>query len=205
MTRAAGVSYIGASVLGDKAVERESGPRDALLVYTVRVLLPLLLYGGAGRRNARGEDEQDELKTSQSFERPGRNLPEDAAFFVCGKDSGTAERREGAMKIKNWRKKIDAIDSAMLQLLNLRTELALEVGRLKDERGLALRVPAREQEIISRMRRTNPGPLSNESVARIYQLILNESIRTQERNGFGKTAGGRRARANGKRRKADAA
>ena len=109
------------------------------------------------------------------------------------------------MKIKNWRKKIDAIDSAMLQLLNLRTELALEVGRLKDERGLSLRVPAREQEIISRMKRTNPGPLSNESVARIYQLILNESIHTQERNGFGKTANGRRARANGKRRKADAA
>jgi chorismate mutase-like protein len=109
------------------------------------------------------------------------------------------------MKIKNWRKKIDAIDSAMLQLLNLRTELALEVGRLKDERGLSLRVPAREQEILSRMKRLNPGPLSNDSIAKIYQLILNESIRTQESNGFGKPAEARRLRASGKRRKADAA
>jgi chorismate mutase-like protein len=109
------------------------------------------------------------------------------------------------VKIKNWRKKIDAIDSAMLQLLNLRTELALEVGRLKDERGLSLRVPAREQEIISRMKRLNPGPLSNESVAMIYQLILNESIRTQELNGFGKTGHSRNARGNGRRRKANAA
>jgi chorismate mutase len=109
------------------------------------------------------------------------------------------------MKIKNWRKKIDAIDSAMLQLLNLRTELALEVGRLKDERGLSLRVPAREHEIISRMKKLNPGPLSGGSVAMIYQLILNESIRTQEFNGFGKAAGGRRARTNGRRRKAAAA
>jgi chorismate mutase len=108
------------------------------------------------------------------------------------------------MKIKNWRKKIDAIDSAMLQLLNLRTELALEVGRLKDERGLSLRVPAREHEIISRMKKLNPGPLSGGSVAMIYQLILNESIRTQESNGFGK-ASSRRARTNGKRRKAAAA
>jgi chorismate mutase-like protein len=109
------------------------------------------------------------------------------------------------MKIKNWRKKIDAIDSAMLQLLNLRTELALEVGRLKDERGLSLRVPAREQEIISRMKRLNSGPLSNESVAKIYQLILDESIRTQELNGFGKSGSNRRVRANGRRRRADAA
>jgi len=109
------------------------------------------------------------------------------------------------MKIKNWRKKIDAIDSAMLQLLNLRTELALEVGRLKDERGLSLRVPAREQEILSRMKKMNPGPLSGESVAKIYQLILDESIRTQEMHGCGKAGEGQRARANGRRRKADAA
>jgi chorismate mutase-like protein len=109
------------------------------------------------------------------------------------------------MKIKNWRKKIDAIDSAMLQLLNLRTELALEVGRLKGEQGLSLRVPAREHEILSRMKRLNPGPLADESVGKIYQLILDESIRTQERNGCGKAGQRSRARGNGKRRKAAAA
>jgi len=109
------------------------------------------------------------------------------------------------MKIKNWRKKIDAIDSAMLQLLNLRTELALEVGRLKGEKGMSLRVPAREHEILSRMKRLNPGPLSEISVEKIYQLILDESIRTQERNGCGKASSRYRAPRNGKRRKAAAA
>jgi len=109
------------------------------------------------------------------------------------------------MKIKNWRKKIDAIDAAMLQLLNLRTELALEVGRLKGEQGLSLRVPAREHQILSRMKRLNPGPLGDESVEKIYQLILDESIRTQERNGCGKASQRGRASRNGKRRKATAA
>ncbi|MGH9713975.1 MAG: chorismate mutase [Candidatus Acidiferrales bacterium] len=109
------------------------------------------------------------------------------------------------MMIKNWRKKIDAIDSAMLQLLNLRTELALEVGRLKGEQGLSLRVPAREHEILSRMKRLNPGPLPDDSVGKIYQLILDESIRTQEQDGCGKARKGGRLRANGKRRKAAAA
>jgi chorismate mutase-like protein len=109
------------------------------------------------------------------------------------------------MKIKNWRKKIDAIDSVMLQLLNLRTELALEVGRLKGEQGLQLRVPVREQQILARMKRLNPGPLSGESVEKIYQLILDESIRTQERNGCGKSVERSSARRAEKRRKAAAA
>jgi chorismate mutase len=90
------------------------------------------------------------------------------------------------MKIHNWRRKIDAIDTAMLHLLNLRTELALEVGRLKGSAGLELRVPAREHEILSRMERLNSGPLDREAVVKIYQLILDESIRVQELNGCGR-------------------
>jgi chorismate mutase-like protein len=109
------------------------------------------------------------------------------------------------MKIKNWRRKIDAIDTAMLHLLNLRAELALEVGRLKGERGLALRVPAREQEILTRMKKLNPGPLGEDSIEKIYQLILNESIRTQERNAVAKPNGRSRAGANGRRRRVVAA
>jgi chorismate mutase-like protein len=91
------------------------------------------------------------------------------------------------MKIDDWRRKIDAIDTALLHLLNLRTELALEVGRLKNEEGVALRALGREQEILTRMRELNPGPLDNEAVAKIYQLILDLSIRTQELDRYGKT------------------
>src|SRR5271156_870022 len=90
------------------------------------------------------------------------------------------------MKIIDWRSKIDAIDTALLHLLNLRTELALEVGRLKAGEGVTLRVPAREQEILSRMKSLNPGPLKNESITKIYQVILDESIATQVLHGVGK-------------------
>jgi chorismate mutase len=89
------------------------------------------------------------------------------------------------MKIDDWRRKIDAIDTAMLHLLNLRTELALEVGRLKGEAGLVLRVPEREREILNRMKALNPGPLDATAIERIYQNILDESIRTQVLNGCG--------------------
>jgi chorismate mutase-like protein len=89
------------------------------------------------------------------------------------------------MKIDDWRRKIDAIDTAMLHLLNLRTELALEVGKLKGQAGLVLRVPEREREILNRMKALNPGPLDAKSIERIYQNILDESIRTQEQKGCG--------------------
>jgi chorismate mutase-like protein len=89
------------------------------------------------------------------------------------------------MRIDDWRKKIDAIDTALLHLLNLRAQLAVEVGRMKQEDGVALRAPAREQEILSRMKELNPGPLDDITVERVYQLILDESIRTQELHGFG--------------------
>lgn len=89
------------------------------------------------------------------------------------------------MKIDDWRRKIDAIDTAMLHLLNLRTELALEVGKLKGEAGLVLRVPEREREILNRMKALNPGPLDGKAIECIYQMILDESIRTQVLNGCG--------------------
>jgi chorismate mutase-like protein len=98
------------------------------------------------------------------------------------------------MKIDDWRRKIDAIDTAMLHLLNLRTELALEVGRFKNEEGVALRVPAREREILGRLKGLNPGPLDSEAIEKIYRLILDQSVRSQEMHGLG-TPNGKENRA----------
>ncbi len=90
------------------------------------------------------------------------------------------------INIGDWRAKIDAIDTTLLHLLNVRAGFALEVGRLKGANGIALRVPAREREILSRMKSLNPGPLDSEAVENIYRLILHESIRIQVANGLGK-------------------
>ena len=84
------------------------------------------------------------------------------------------------MKIEDWRRKIDAIDTALLQLVNLRAELAVEVGKLKKEEGLSVRNPERERQILSRMKSLNPGPLPDDAVTRIFRLILDEAIRTEE-------------------------
>jgi chorismate mutase-like protein len=89
------------------------------------------------------------------------------------------------MKIGDWRAKIDAIDTTLLHLLNVRAGFALEVGRLKGTQGLALRVPQREQEILARLKKLNPGPLDDRAIETIYRSILSESIRTQADHGLG--------------------
>jgi chorismate mutase len=91
------------------------------------------------------------------------------------------------MSISDCRKRIDEIDTAILHFLNQRAELAVKVGRFKGQRGMTLRTPAREQQIVSRLKRLNSGPLSDQSVEKIYQAILDESIHTQEVNGCGIT------------------
>ena len=84
------------------------------------------------------------------------------------------------MTISDWRRKIDEIDTVLLQLLNLRTEFAVEVARLKEEEGLSLCAPEREQKVIAGMKNLNEGPLDGEAVTRIFRTIMDESRRIQE-------------------------
>jgi chorismate mutase-like protein len=86
------------------------------------------------------------------------------------------------MDIGDWRKRIDAVDTAVLHLLNLRAGFALEVGKLKGAEGVSLRTPERERQIVERMQSLNPGPLDAEAVGKIYETIVNQCIRAQERH-----------------------
>jgi chorismate mutase-like protein len=86
------------------------------------------------------------------------------------------------MDISDWRKNIDAVDTAVLHLLNLRAGFALEVGKLKGEEGLSLRTPEREKQIVERMQSLNPGPLDKEAIEKIYDVIVKQCIRAQERS-----------------------
>ncbi len=101
------------------------------------------------------------------------------------------------MKIDDWRCEIDAIDTKLVRLLNLRTELALKVGQFKSSAGLALRVPAREKAILKRLKGLNPGPLDNDSLEKIYHVIFDLSVRSQELYGMAKA--GERSRESGAR------
>jgi chorismate mutase/prephenate dehydratase len=105
------------------------------------------------------------------------------------------------MEISDWRSKIDAVDTAMLHLMNLRAGFALEVARLKGQNGLSLRTPERERQIVERMQSLNPGPLDAAAVEEIYSTIVGQCIRAQERDQAAKGAKVPAASARGKKSK----
>ncbi|MGI9066432.1 MAG: chorismate mutase [Pyrinomonadaceae bacterium] len=83
------------------------------------------------------------------------------------------------MSIEDWRLEIDAIDIELLGLLNKRASLAVKVGQSKRLTGIALYDPSREQEIIERMRKQNPGPLDEEAIVELFGCIIRESRRIE--------------------------
>ena len=87
------------------------------------------------------------------------------------------------MDISDWRKKIDAVDAELLELLNRRAGFALEVARIKRAEGMLLRAPERERQIVERIQGLNKGPLDAAEVGRIYEVIVEQCIRAQERGG----------------------
>ena len=83
--------------------------------------------------------------------------------------------------IGNPRAEIDAIDVEILELLNRRAAIALRVGAAKTDRNAALCDPERENEVITRLRTENQGPFDSQSIANIFQRIIDESLGLQQR------------------------
>lgn len=74
-----------------------------------------------------------------------------------------------------WRDRIDAIDEAVILLLNERARYAAEIGRLKRVIGLPVYVPSREEQVLRNVMYASPGPLPDASVRRLFERIIDET------------------------------
>jgi chorismate mutase len=76
------------------------------------------------------------------------------------------------MDISDWRKKIDDLDSMLVDLLNQRAHAAQEIGRLKRQSGMPIYEPKREQEIFENVSRLSSGPLKGRHLVQIYERVI---------------------------------
>lgn len=83
------------------------------------------------------------------------------------------------MNIETQRAEIDAIDGELLNLINRRARVAVEVGRLKRSAGFPFLDSVREREVLARACQNNAGPLDEDAVARIFRRIIRESRRVE--------------------------
>ncbi|GIU91356.1 MAG: hypothetical protein KatS3mg011_0262 [Acidimicrobiia bacterium] len=83
--------------------------------------------------------------------------------------------------VNRMRSHIDLIDREIVRLLARRLELSLEIGREKARRGLPVRAPEREQELLEVIREEAVAQgLDPDHVSRLFELVLEESRRVQE-------------------------
>jgi chorismate mutase/prephenate dehydratase len=80
------------------------------------------------------------------------------------------------MSLKEIREKIDGIDKRLVTLLNDRTKLAVEIGKLKDKNGGPVFAPEREMEVYRRIQELASGPLPVDSLKAIYREIMSASL-----------------------------
>ena len=82
--------------------------------------------------------------------------------------------------LADCRRRIDELDLRILALLNERTKVVEEIGRLKQKLGLPIYEPKREDDVFHNVTAHNQGPLPPEAVRRLFERIIDE-MRTLQR------------------------
>jgi len=84
-------------------------------------------------------------------------------------------------KLADCRRQIDAVDVKIVELLNQRTEIVNEIGRIKREFSLPIYEPKREDQVFANVAGHNPGPLTSEALKRIFERIIDEMRTIQQK------------------------
>jgi chorismate mutase len=87
---------------------------------------------------------------------------------------------EAVAKLEEFRVLIDELDRRLVDLINERTGVVEEIGRVKREAQLPVYEPKREEQVFANITGCNHGPISQEAVRRIFERIIDE-MRTIQR------------------------
>lgn len=77
--------------------------------------------------------------------------------------------------LKSLRDELKKKDRAIVELLNRRAEISVEVGRIKEKNGLDAHDPSQESKVYHYLSEINNGPLSEEALKNIFREIISAS------------------------------
>jgi len=96
------------------------------------------------------------------------------------KSSSTRTSPEVEGELARLRDRIDAVDRALLDLLNDRAKLVRAVGELKRSSGTSVYESSREHRIVDALTQANPGPFPSEGIAPVFREIISATRSLQE-------------------------
>jgi chorismate mutase-like protein len=88
--------------------------------------------------------------------------------------------RDPGRELALCRERIDAVDLRILELLNERTSIVEQIGRIKRDAHMAIYEPKREDAVFANVLNNNPGPLPGEAVKRVFERIVDEMRKVQK-------------------------
>ena len=88
-------------------------------------------------------------------------------------------KEEARARLEEFRVSIDAVDRRIVDLLNERTRVVEEIGRVKREARLPIYEPKREVQVFENVTGCNGGPLTPDALRGIFERIIDEMRKIQ--------------------------
>jgi chorismate mutase len=88
-------------------------------------------------------------------------------------------QEEGMQALADCRDRIDELDRRILELLNARTRIVEQIGRVKHGLNMPIYEPRREDEVFENVTANNTGPLTPDGVKRVFERIIDEMRNVQ--------------------------
>src|SRR3954451_11838306 len=74
------------------------------------------------------------------------------------------------------RKQIDALDARLVDLLNERARVVVQIGKVKQQHNSPIYAPDRERMVLDKVRKLNHGPLPDRCLEAVYRELMSGSF-----------------------------
>ena len=84
--------------------------------------------------------------------------------------------QQGKDNLEPLRRKIDTLDQQIVDLLNQRARVVVDIGKIKQASGAPIYAPDREKMVLEKIRQSNPGPLPDRCLEAGYRESMSGSF-----------------------------
>ncbi|MFG0245045.1 MAG: prephenate dehydratase [Phycisphaerales bacterium JB052] len=96
------------------------------------------------------------------------------------KSEPAAERPEDSAQLSELREKIDHLDQQLVDLLNARAKLVVDVGTFKRGSGTPIYAPHREAQVLTKALERSSGPLPDRTIEGVYRELMSGSFALEQ-------------------------
>ena len=82
--------------------------------------------------------------------------------------------------LEDLRRQIDEVDGQLVELLNRRADLVVQVGKIKRKTGTPIYAPHRERQVLEKVLGLNKGPLPGKTIEAVYRELMSGSFHLEQ-------------------------